>query len=81
MQAVPRPWHRLARAVREAAKKKERRVLFIKSRNLTLDQSEILYIFYAALRLPFLHQPAYMLPDRFLVIHNCNIQNPSPQSI
>ena len=34
----------LARAVREAAKKKERRVLFIKSRNLTLDQSEILYI-------------------------------------
>lgn len=32
----------LARAVREAAKKKERRVLFIKSRNLTLDQSEIL---------------------------------------
>ena len=34
----------LERAVREAAKKKERRVLFIKSRNLTLDQSEILYI-------------------------------------
>ena len=34
----------LARAVREAAKKKERRVLFIRSRNLTLDQSEILYI-------------------------------------
>lgn len=31
----------LERAVREAAKKKERRVLFIKSRNLTLDQSEI----------------------------------------
>ena len=30
-------------------------------------------------RLPFLHQPAYMFPDRFLVIHNCNIQNPSPQ--
>ena len=34
----------LERAVREAAKKKERRVLFIKPRNLTLDQSEILYI-------------------------------------
>ena len=34
----------LERAVREAAKKKERCVLFIKSRNLTLDQSEILYI-------------------------------------
>mgnify|MGYP002513373621 FL=1 len=34
----------LERAVREAAKKKERRVLFIKSRNLTLDQSDILYI-------------------------------------
>ncbi len=34
----------LEKAVREAAKKKERRVLFIKSRNLTLDQSEILYI-------------------------------------
>lgn len=34
----------LERAVQEAAKKKERRVLFIKSRNLTLDQSEILYI-------------------------------------
>lgn len=34
----------LERAVREAARKKERRVLFIKSRNLTLDQSEILYI-------------------------------------
>ena len=34
----------LERAVREAAKKKERRVLFIRSRNLTLDQSEILYI-------------------------------------
>ena len=34
----------LERAVREAVKKKERRVLFIKSRNLTLDQSEILYI-------------------------------------
>ncbi len=34
----------LERAVREATKKKERRVLFIKSRNLTLDQSEILYI-------------------------------------
>ncbi len=34
----------LERAVRESAKKKERRVLFIKSRNLTLDQSEILYI-------------------------------------
>ena len=33
-----------ARGLREAAKKKERRVLFIKSRNLTLDQSEILYI-------------------------------------
>ena len=30
--------------MREATKKKERRVLFIKSRNLTLDQSEILYI-------------------------------------
>ena len=34
----------LERAVREAARKKERRALFIKSRNLTLDQSEILYI-------------------------------------
>lgn len=34
----------LERAVREATKKKERRVLFIKSRNLALDQSEILYI-------------------------------------
>ena len=34
----------LARAVREAAKKKERRVLFIKSRNLTLDQSEIVNV-------------------------------------
>lgn len=34
----------LEKAAREAAKKKERRVLFIKSRNLTLDQSEILYI-------------------------------------
>lgn len=34
----------LERAVREVVKKKERRVLFIKSRNLTLDQSEILYI-------------------------------------
>ena len=34
----------LEKAVREAAKKKERRVLFIKSRNFTLDQSEILYI-------------------------------------
>ena len=34
----------LERAVREAARKKERRVLFIKSRNLTLDQSDILYI-------------------------------------
>ncbi len=34
----------LERAVQEAARKKERRVLFIKSRNLTLDQSEILYI-------------------------------------
>ena len=34
----------LERAAREAAKKKERCVLFIKSRNLTLDQSEILYI-------------------------------------
>lgn len=34
----------LERAAREAAKKRERRVLFIKSRNLTLDQSEILYI-------------------------------------
>jgi len=31
----------LERAVREAAKKKERRVLFIKSRNLTLYQSEM----------------------------------------
>ena len=30
----------LERAVREAAKKKERRVLFIKPRNLTLDQSD-----------------------------------------
>ena len=34
----------LQRAVREVGRKKERRVLFIKSRNLTLDQSEILYI-------------------------------------
>ena len=34
----------LERAVREVMRKKERRVLFIKSRNLTLDQSEILYI-------------------------------------
>ncbi len=34
----------LERAVREGRRKKERRVLFIKSRNLTLDQSEILYI-------------------------------------
>ncbi len=34
----------LERAVREAGRKKERRVLFVKSRNLTLDQSEILYI-------------------------------------
>lgn len=34
----------LERAVREVVRKKERRVLFIKSRNLTLDQSEILYI-------------------------------------
>ena len=34
----------LERAVREAARKKERRMLFIKSRNLTLEQSEILYI-------------------------------------
>ena len=34
----------LERAVREAVRKKERRALFIKSRNLTLDQSEILYI-------------------------------------
>ena len=34
----------LERAVREAARKKARRVLFIKSRNLTLDQSDILYI-------------------------------------
>lgn len=34
----------LERAVQEAAKKKERRMLFIKSRNITLDQSEILYI-------------------------------------
>ncbi|WP_279053479.1 LytR/AlgR family response regulator transcription factor [Eisenbergiella tayi] len=34
----------LERAAREAGRKKERRVLFIKSRNLTLDQSEILYI-------------------------------------
>ena len=29
----------LERAAREAARKKERRVLFIKPRNLTLDQS------------------------------------------
>ena len=34
----------LERAVREAARKKERRMLFMKSRNLTLEQSEILYI-------------------------------------
>ena len=34
----------LERAVKEAVRKKERHVLFIKSRNLTLDQSEILYI-------------------------------------
>lgn len=34
----------LERAVREVGRKKERCVLFIKSRNLTLDQSEILYI-------------------------------------
>ena len=34
----------LERAMREAGRKKERRVLFIKSRNLTLDQSEILHI-------------------------------------
>ena len=34
----------LERAARETVRKKERRVLFIKSRNLTLDQSEILYI-------------------------------------
>ncbi len=34
----------LERAAQEAKRKKERRVLFVKSRNLTLDQSEILYI-------------------------------------
>ena len=34
----------LERAAGEAARKKERRVLFIKPRNLTLDQSEILYM-------------------------------------
>ena len=34
----------LERAAREAARKRARRVLFIKSRNLTLEQSEILYI-------------------------------------
>ncbi len=34
----------LARAAKEAAKKKEKRVLFLKTRNLTLDQSDILYI-------------------------------------
>ena len=34
----------LQRAAGEAGRKKQRRVLFIKSRNLTLDQSDILYI-------------------------------------
>ncbi len=34
----------LARAAREVAKKKEKRSLFIKTRNLTLDQADILYI-------------------------------------
>lgn len=34
----------LERAVREAGKKKEKRALFIKTRNLTLDQADILYI-------------------------------------
>ena len=34
----------LERAVREAKKKKEKKCLFIKARNLTLDQSDILYI-------------------------------------
>lgn len=34
----------LVRAAREVAKKKEKRGLFIKKRNLTLDQADILYI-------------------------------------
>ena len=34
----------LERAAGEVAKKKEKRVLFIKKRNLTLDQADILYI-------------------------------------
>ena len=34
----------LERAVREAGRKKEKRELFIKTRNLTLDQADILYI-------------------------------------
>jgi len=34
----------LARAALEVAKKKKKRVLFIKKRNLTLDQADILYI-------------------------------------
>lgn len=34
----------LARAEREAEKKRERKCLFIRTRNLTLDQSDILYI-------------------------------------
>ena len=34
----------LERAEREAKKKKERKCLFIRTRNLTLDQSDILYI-------------------------------------
>lgn len=34
----------LDRAVREARRKKEKRILFIKRRNLTLDQDDILYI-------------------------------------
>ena len=34
----------LERAVREAARKQEKRGLFIKTRNLTLDQADILYI-------------------------------------
>lgn len=34
----------LERALREAARKKERREIFIKTRNLTLDQADILYI-------------------------------------
>lgn len=34
----------LERATGEVAKKKEKRVLFIKKRNLTLDQADILYI-------------------------------------